>query len=325
MMNHEISRRGFFKASCGVVAAAGTAGLFHRSAIAAEKRSRLPVGCRDVNLKLMGQPDCWSAMKLTGAECVEAVIREDLSLPDLFHPQRKYSAATAEGIQELAADLKAARRRITALCMFNQFEKRPEVEIQWGAKVARVAEALGAKVIRIDLRAEKLPGDEFLRFSIDILKKLMAATESTGVAFGIENHGATTNDPQFLGRLFAGVASQRLGLTLDIGNFYWFGHPLSKLYAICEEFAPRVFHTHCKSIRYPEDQRETQRPMGWEYAQRRCPLYEGDIDYGRVVKILRSAGYSGDLCVEDESLARFPAEERPMVLTKEIAMLKALG
>ena len=75
-MNHQISRREFLKASCGAVAAAGTAGLFHPGAVAGGNSPRLPVGCRDVNLKLMGRPDCWSAMKLTGAECVEAVIRE---------------------------------------------------------------------------------------------------------------------------------------------------------------------------------------------------------------------------------------------------------
>ena len=35
----------------------------------------------------------------------------------------------------------------------------------------------------------------------------MAATESTGIVFGVENHGKTTNDPEFLDALFAGVGS----------------------------------------------------------------------------------------------------------------------
>jgi hypothetical protein len=41
-----------------------------------------------------------------------------------------------------------------------------------------------------------------------------------------------------------------------------------------------------------------------------------------VIKILRAAGYSGDLCVEDESLGKFPAEERGAILAKEIRHLK---
>ena len=75
--------------------------------------------------------------------------------------------------------------------------------------------------------------------------------------------------------LFAGVGSKRLGLTLDTGNFYWYGHPLSKVYELYEMFASRVFHTHCKSIGYPAEEREKQRPMGWQYVKYHGPIYSG--------------------------------------------------
>jgi sugar phosphate isomerase/epimerase len=169
---------------------------------------------------------------------------------------------------------------------------------------------------------QKMSRAEFLPFSIETLRKVLAGTEATGVRFAIENHGHTTNDPEFLTPLFQGVGSNRLGLTLDTGNFYWFGHPLAKVYELYETFAPRVRHTHCKSIRYPEAEREKKRAVGWEYAKYNCPIYEGDINFRRVVKILRGAGYAGDLCVEDESLGRFPAEERGGILAKEIRHLK---
>jgi sugar phosphate isomerase/epimerase len=120
------------------------------------------------------------------------------------------------------------------------------------------------------------------------------------------------------------VGSNRLGLTLDTGNFYWFGHPLSKVYELYEAFAPRVFHTHCKSIKFPPSERQKQRPVGWEYGKYACPIYEGDIDFRRVLKTLIAAGYTGDLCVEDESLGRFPAAERGKILAKEVRYLKDL-
>ena len=69
----------------------------------------------------------------------------------------------------------------------------------------------------------------------------LAAAEPTGVTFAVENHSHTTNDPAFLTALLDGVGSKRLGLTLDIGNFYWFGHPLGKVYELCETFAPPHF------------------------------------------------------------------------------------
>ena len=134
-----------------------------------------------------------------------------------------------------------------------------------------------------------------------------------------------SNDPAFLDKLFDGVGSTRLGLTLDALNFYWYGWALDEIYGYYEKFAPRVFHTHCKSVRYPADKRNVRRPMGWEYAKYAAPIYEGDIDYKRVVAILRKANYQGDLCLENECLRHFPVEQQPGVLKKEIEMLKSLA
>jgi hypothetical protein len=39
---------------------------------------------------------------------------------------------------------------------------------------------------------------------------------------------------------------------------------------------------------------------------------------------LRKARYRGDLCVENESLGRFPEAERAGILQKEIAFLRKL-
>jgi sugar phosphate isomerase/epimerase len=323
-MRNSLTRRQFLAVSGGWLAAGGVASVAARSSRAAGTRPRLLIGCRDVHLKVTDRPDSWSAMKALGAECTEATIGEDLSFPVLFHPRHKYTAATRAGIETLAADMKGAGRRISAFCMYNHFDQRPDFELEWGAKVARAAQALGVPAIRIDVVPHKLPREKFLGFAVDVLKKLIRATESTGVRWAIENHGNTTNDPEFLKPLFARVGSKRLGLTLDTGNFYWFGHPLSKVYTLFETFAPRVFHTHCKSIHYPPIQREKQRPMGWEYTKYYCPIYQGDIDFRRVVKILRAAGYANDLCVEDETLSKLPAPERSGVVAREIRYLREI-
>lgn len=64
--------------------------------------------------------------------------------------------------------------------------------------------------------------------------------------------------------------------------------------------------------------------MGWEYGKYCCPLYAGDIDFARVVVILRRAGYRGDLCVENKSLGRFPEADRAGILQREITFLRQL-
>jgi sugar phosphate isomerase/epimerase len=315
-MSSPITRRDFIGGAAG-------AALLAQSARAAEQTGPgLYVGCRDAHLKVTGAADCWAALTAIGADGVEAEITGSLALPGLY--PKGYSVADEAGLAKLAADLKAAGKRVSAFCMANRFDERPDAEVEWIGRAARAAKALGIPAIRIDVVPRKSSREAFLKLAIEALKKAVEATEATGVALGIENHGNTTNDPEFLKAVFEGVGSKRLGLTLDTGNFYWYGHPLSKLYEFFETFAPRVFHTHCKNIKYPETEREKKRPLGWEYGKYNCPLDEGDVDFKRIVAILKKAGYANDLCVEDESLGKFPAAEQKTVLAREVAYLKGL-
>jgi sugar phosphate isomerase/epimerase len=322
IMSKTLTRRRFIAnvgLACGAAAAAAEFGQF---VFADETRTELPTACVDGMLKQLGAKDTWSALQAVGADGVQVDVGDNLSLPNLFCPNVNYSVTTPEGIARLAADAKAANRQITSFCMHNRFESRPKLEIKWCSQLADVAKAMNVPVIRIDVVPIKLAQPEFLQLAVKTLSQIMAATEATGVKFAVENHSTTTNDPKFLDALFAGVGSQRLGLTLDIGNFYWFGHPLSKVYELGEAFAARVFHTHCKNIRYPADEREKQRPMGWKYAQDACPIDRGDIDYSRVVAMLCKAGYRHDLCVENEFLGKLSAADATKTLAGEIDLLK---
>ncbi len=286
---------------------------------------RWPVGCRDVHLKVADQPDSWSCMKALGAEVTEVYVGLNLACANLFHPQRKYTVATGEGISALKDDLAASGCRISAFMMSNRFDEQLEQELESARRLVQAAQQLGADVIRLDVVPRKLKGDQFLPFAIDTGQRLCAIAEGTPVRFGVENHGEITNNPQFLEKLFAGVGSEKFGLTLDCANLYWWGLPLKDLYPTYEKFAPRVVHTHCKSIHYPPDQQNVRREIGWEYAKYNCPIYEGDLDFKRIVEILRKANYRGDLCVEDESLGKYPKNDQADILRKEIALLKGLA
>jgi sugar phosphate isomerase/epimerase len=321
--SHEFTRRGFIKTSAGFTFATVVVGCVNPRRAADTKK--WPIGCRDVFLKNAGKPDSWSAMKELGAEGIEVEVGLNLACVNLFHPARKYTLATPDGIQALKDDLSATGCRITAFMMANHLDERLEQELEWTRALVRAAQQLGVDTIRIDVVPRKLSGDAFLPFAIKACKQMCEIADGTPVRFGVENHSKVTNDPVFLERLFDGVGSAKLGLTLDCANFYWWGHPVNDLYALYEKFAPRAVHTHCKNIRYPEDKKNVRREMGWEYAKYNCPIYDGDIDFKRVVAILRKASYRGDLCVEDESLGKFPETERRAILKKEIALLKRLA
>lgn len=316
-----LSRRHFIKTT-GLALSAGL--LPSAVPLLAADKKKWPVGCRDAHLKVAGLPDSWSCMKALGAEGAEVNVELDLACAHLFHPQRKYTLATPDGIQALKEDLAASGCHITAFMMANRLDERLDQEIDCARRLVQAAQQLGVGVIRIDVVPRKLDGEKFLPFAVDACKRLCAVAEGTPIRYGVENHGKITNDPEFLDKLFAGVGSDHLGLTLDCANFYWWGHPVQDLYPIYEKFAPRVVHTHCKSIRYPDDKKNVRREIGWEYGKYCCPIYEGDLDFKRIVGVLRQANYRGDLCVENESLGRYPESQRADILRKEIALLKKL-
>jgi len=320
---NDISRREFLAASGGMMIGMGALGTFAESA-EGSRPATLLVAVRDMHLREVGEKDVWSAMRAIGAQGVEALVEPDLWCPHLFGVEKPPSIATDDGAKRLADEAKSRGLRITSFCMMNRFDERPDEEVNWAVRVARACQIMKVGAIRIDVVPRRLKSDEFLKFASEVCKQLVEKTADTNVRFGIENHGGTTNQVEFLEKLFDGVGSERMGLTLDTGNFYWFGNPLNDLYGIYRKFAPRVFHTHCKSIAYPTDKRNVKRDVGWEYGKYNCPIYEGDIDFKRVVAILREAGYRGDLCIEDESLGKFPKEKRGEVLAKEVAMLKQL-
>ena len=219
-----------------------------------------------------------------------------------------------DDLAALKAQAETNNIRIAALCMGNNFNADDkQFEIDWAVRTVRAAAALDAPVVRIDsaMSGERhLPLEERQRLVANALKEILAETESTEIDLGIENHGNQGNDPDFLEGLLALVDSSRLGLTLDSGNFYWRGWPLSKVYEIFAQFAPVVKHTHIKNIAYPKEMQETQREIGYEYGKYVSPIHEGDIDHSRYFQLLRDAGYDRDLCLEDESLGRYSVEER---------------
>jgi sugar phosphate isomerase/epimerase len=247
---------------------------------------------------------------------IELFVKKDDTVPAIAPADGKtrLNLTDPDDLEALKTQAATNNIRIAALCMGNNFNADDkQFEIDWAIRTVRAAAALDAPVVRIDSAMsgeQRLPLEERQRLVAAALSAILAATESTEIDLGIENHGNQGNDPDFLEGLLALVNSSRLGLTLDSGNFYWRGWPLSKIYEIFAQFAPVVKHTHIKNIAYPKEIQETQREIGYEYGKYVSPIHEGDIDHSRYFQLLRDAGYDRDLCLEDESLGRYPVEER---------------
>ncbi|MCZ7646559.1 MAG: sugar phosphate isomerase/epimerase [Planctomycetota bacterium] len=284
------------------------------------------VSTRDAMLKHTGIADPWAALKALEVNAVELNFTREATT-DGFHGNggKPFELGAEAGRKAAKAAFDAHGAKVCALLMANDFAGDLDAEVAWGVSAVRAAAALGAPAVRVDMvpRRKDIALDAFTQRCVEAARRILAETEGSGVALGVENHGHISNDPAFLDKIFAGVGSERMGLTLDTGNFYWWGHPIDKIYGIMERFAARARHTHAKNINYPPADRARQREIGWEYKQYCCPLDEGNMDHARIAKILKAAGYAGSLCLEDESLGKFPESERLGILQRNIRHLKS--
>jgi sugar phosphate isomerase/epimerase len=289
----------------------------------------MEVAVRDGSIYQAGFATVAEAAKFLGVSAIEAAIDKD-GMARSFVSDRPLNLTDEKDLAAFRKELAETGLRVCAfLCSQNFNADDRDAQIRWVVRAVKAADALGVPALRIDSAMSgqaELPLDDRIRIFADAVVETLRATPESSVALGIENHGRQGNDPEWMRGVIRRVGSPRLGLTLDVGNWYWYGHPLSRVYEIYREFAPLVKATHVKNICYPEQMRETQRPIGYEYGTYCCPLDEGDLDMRRVAALLRAGGYNGPLTIEDESLGRFPEADRPAILKRDVDHLStAIG
>ena len=271
----------------------------------------------------------FDSLRDIGVSHVELHIAPDLSIPHLNGDPGlpPFSLASEPDIRALRERFDAEGVHVSALMLATDFSSdAAQTHVDWAIRAAHAAQTLGATAIRLDTwtRRTDLPIAAISDNLIRCVRRVLDQTTDTGVGLGIENHGRFFNDPAVLDPVLAALDDPRFGMTLDTGNFYWYGHPLSIVYALLERFAPRAVHTHIKNIAYPAELAETRREIGYEYGRYAAPLDEGNIAMDRVVGILRRAGYRGDLCIENEALARYGAPEQQIaILRRDAQTLRA--
>src|SRR5579884_2918013 len=209
---------------------------------------------RDEIVFAAGYPTLAEGLRDLNLPGVELFVREDDTVPAIAPEGGKARLKLTDpaDLKALQAQARAANARISALCMGNDFNAEDkQFQVDWAVRTVRAAKELGAPAVRIDaiMHGERdLPLEQRYALVADAVKRILAQTEDTGIDLGIENHGYQGNDPAFLRGLLDAVGSPRLGLTLDSGNFYWRGWPLSRVYEIYEEFAPHVKHTITRTL-----------------------------------------------------------------------------
>lgn len=286
----------------------------------------MDVAIRDAMLPGLEAREFFTALRGLGVSGIEIDVQSDDRTQFIREDGAAHSIRNEATILRLKERLAGEGVRVCALLLSTDFSSpRAAADAQSAVNAARAARELGAPVVRIDplVSDRSMPPDQVRDNFVRHMESILSWTRELDVDFGVENHGPLANDPMFLDAVLAAVPDSRLGLTLDTGNFYWFGFPLEEVYELIEKYAPVAKHTHLKSINFPPDVAARRREVGYGYKQYCCALHEGNLDLRRVVRTLRGAGYSRDLCIEDESLSRHPPEARVDVLRREVEAVRA--
>lgn len=118
--------------------------------------------------------------------------------------------------------------------------------------------------------------DDAFRWVIESIEKCLPVAEREGVVMMIENHWGLTTRPENVLRIHKAVNSPWLGVNLDTGNYA--GDPYEGIAVL----APHASIVQAKTYY-----------GGGEW-------YTLDLDYPRISKILRDAGFSGWVSLEME-------------------------
>ncbi len=124
-----------------------------------------------------------------------------------------------------------------------------------------------------------LPGytdEDAFRWCIEAIEQCLPAAEQFGVLMALENHWGLTTRPEAVIRIWKAVNSPWLGVNLDTGNYA--GDPYPQI----EMLAPYATIVQAKTYF-----------GGGEW-------YTLDLDYPRIARILRKAGFRGYVSLEME-------------------------
>jgi len=178
------------------------------------------------------------------------------------------------------------------------------------------ASAMGCHSIRVNLQGSMDP-EEWVAKSVDGLTKLSTYAADKNINIIVENHGGPSSNAAWLAEVMQKVNLPNCGTLPDFGNFcvkredgsYYESKCLDEYdkYKGVEELMPHAKAVSAKAYAFDADGEETK------------------IDYAKMLKIVKDAGYTGYIGVEYEGQEL--SEEAGILATRDLLInaAKKLG
>jgi sugar phosphate isomerase/epimerase len=171
----------------------------------------------------------------------------------------------------------------------------PEFGVLYARQGIRYAKALGVNVVQIteDMYPPKWMTEQDAYDVMKINLRAIAETcDENGVYLGVEQHGPYTAKIQRLTRILELVDSPWIRVNYDSGNTFLAGEDP---YAMLDAVIDKVVHVHAKDISIQQAEKERGKVTGTAVG---CACGDGVIDWTRIVRRLKKAGFAGVLSVE---------------------------
>lgn len=235
----------------------------------------------------------------------------------LYTPMYKDSADPEAALQNVLDTLKSRSEEFNVenvLIMVdnegdlasNSEEERDEA-VENHKKWVDAAEFLGAHSIRVNLFGSEVP-EEWQENAVDGLTKLSEYAAGKNINVLVENHGYLSSNAALLVEVMERVDMENCGTLPDFGNFClkreggerWEAKCIEEypIYQGVEELMEHAKAVSAKSYDFDETGQETK------------------IDFGRMLQIVKDAGYTGYIGVEYEGQRMSP--EEGILATKQV-------
>ncbi len=171
---------------------------------------------------------------------------------------------------------------------------RPEISVPYLQKAIRFAHAIGAPVVNTDegIRPAWMTDADCFEIMKYTLTMVLRTAELHGILIGIEPHQSISRTTDGLLKIATLVDSPCLRVNYDTGNAYLGGEdPYEGLKAVTK----LLVHVHAKDISIQHSDTERGQVTGTPVG---CACGDGVIDWAKVVRILKAAGFEGVLSVE---------------------------
>lgn len=251
------------------------------------------IGVTSLGMRGLALPEAIQKMRQFGAECTELNGRPGC------HPDFGWQDdADFERAKTLLDEAGIVASSLGGYCDFAQLDDAAlEAEIDGFVGYCRRAVALSIPVVRA-FAGDVKEGHSLETFAARIKEafvEVVRRVDALPIRIGIENHGRLANDGRFLRELIETVASPKLGMTVDTGNFYWAGHPPEHVERFLQWLAPHAVNVHIKDVTY----RDGKVVFG--------PAGRGIVDLPRLFRLLAVCGYDGPVVSEYEGEGPYEA------------------